>query len=95
VCKFSFTYFTDLLIFKCMGIMFFLPLLCSTAFEADQDPHAQPHDVGWAVRGVHTSYGVLTTCSARHLRSAADGRRRVDGIHGSVASGDTHVPPSV
>jgi hypothetical protein len=38
---------------------------------------------------------VPTACSARHPRSVVDGRRRVDGARGPVASVDPHIPPSV
>jgi hypothetical protein len=85
----------NLLFFVAHGTSIFVLLLCLTAFETAQDPHAQPSNMGRAVHIVHTSCGVLAACLAHQPRSAADGRRHVDGTRGPVASGDPHVPPFI
>jgi hypothetical protein len=86
----------NLLFFVAHGTNIFVLLLCSTAFEAAQDPHAQPPpNVGRAVRVDHMLCGVSAACSAHQPRAAADGCCHVDGTCGPVASGDPHVPPSV
>jgi hypothetical protein len=65
----------NVLIFLAHGANIFLLLLCSTASEAADDPHAQPPRVGRAVRAIHTLCGVPPACSAHQSRSATNGRR--------------------
>jgi hypothetical protein len=60
-----------------------------------QDPHAHPHDVGEAVRAVHTACDVPVASFACHRRSADDRLSCVDGTCGPVASRDPHVTPFV
>jgi hypothetical protein len=88
-----FIYFTEFL--NMLNTKFVVPLLCSIATVATQDPHAQPPDVGRAVCAVHTACGIPAPCSPRVPRSADDGLRRVDGTCGLVAHGDPHVPAPV
>jgi hypothetical protein len=77
-----------------MGLIF-LYYCCVTSVAPTQDPHTHPSNVGRAVQTIHMMCGVPTTCAAHHRCSADDELRRVDGTYGPVASGDSHVPPSV
>jgi hypothetical protein len=60
-----------------------------------QDPHAQPPDVGRAVRAIRMPCEVPVACSPHHQWSADDGLHPIDGTCRPVASGDPHVSPSV
>jgi hypothetical protein len=93
-CTFVLMYCTDFVNMLCSPGYNFVLLLCCIAISPAQDPHPQPPHVGREVRVIHTVCGVPTACSARHRQYADDGLCRVDGTCGSVASEDTHVPPS-